>query len=849
MLPSSNTLKLNSHPGKLLLKHLENVGKYSENTVKSKVIEKFDKDIFSNISYLIGISHDFGKATTYFQKMLNDNVKSKNANHGFISSLFGYWLTKKYLNELNKYEKLWYIPIIVWVVILKHHGNIKDVGNPKEGEIAVLCDNEIDYVKKQINDIKKNNLQEIECIYKNLTENLISELRVSEFLEIFNFEDSLKSFIKRIREDAINISKKEELDYYFYLLFFYSILLDADKLDASETILPERMDVSSTWIDNYKESKYGNANTRTHIEKEREQAYREVIKQIENDVIKFENNRVLSLNLPTGCGKTLIGISFALKLRDKIKNKFNFNPRIIYCLPFLSIIDQNSKVMEDVLKTTVSEIPSNLFLIQHHLADTKYKEENNGELNIIENIHRSSLLIEGWNSEIIFTTFIQFFYGVITNRNRTARKFHNIINSIIILDEVQSIPHKYWHLIKLMLNYLTKKFNCWVILMTATQPLIFSKEDVKSLVKDKKSYFENFDRIEYKFDLKEKKFVDFKEEIFNEIIKENNKNKDIMIVLNTIGASTDMYMYLKKKLYDEYKRLVSQQCPNIEECLDTDGIYDLPELELIYLSTHILPTFRLKRIDRIKNDTKRKIIITTQLVEAGVDISVDIIYRDIAPIDSIIQTAGRCNRNNKKDKGIVNVILLKDDNGKQFSSYIYDTILMDITKEVIGEITENNNKISEKDFNTIAADKYYTKTLERTNNQNSEDLINNIKRLKFSNIYDNFKLIENDLQTITIFIETDECARHIREEMEKVLCETKSFERNGKLLKLKKEANLYIISINYTKKLESKVDRLSQIGEISDFKYVEKERLDKWYRKDIGFCLPEGETYVDYNII
>ncbi|MDI6882563.1 MAG: CRISPR-associated helicase Cas3' [Methanothermobacter sp.] len=825
----SFSFELRSHPEKKLIDHLRNVAKLSEKIVNSKSIK--NKNIFSEVAYLIGISHDFGKSTSAFQRYILNSEKSKYAHHGFISSLFGYYLVEEYLEKKDILDEFWYIPPIAWIVINKHHGNIRNI---RDEEIVKLKDqNKIETVEKQIEDIKYNHLDEVNSIYKEL---LGEDFDTQAFLNKF---DDTNVFTERIYRAVKKICKKKKMKYYFYVLFFYSILLDADKLDASGYgRIPERIEIlEKDIVDQYKENKFGKENAKG-INRLREMAYQEVNSQIKN--LSLEDDRILSINLPTGLGKTLTGFSFALGLQEKIQKKKGFRPKIIYSLPFLSIIDQNSAILAEILagrnmswdelskmekEDNVEEkIPSNLFLKHHHLADIKYKEERDSELNIIEDVNKSLLLTESWHSEIVITTFFQFFHSLVTNRNRAARKFHNIINSIIILDEIQSIPHKYWLLINKILKYLTSEFNCWIILMTATKPLIFSKEDIKELVKNRNMYFEYFDRVNFNFDLSEKDLESFKEQIFEKIV--NEKNKDIMVVLNTINSSKDVYNYLKESLSKKYG----------EEVVDENGICKFPDLELINMSTHVLPSFRLSRIDHIKKDKKRKVIITTQLIEAGVDISVDIIYRDLAPLDSIIQTAGRCNRNNEKKKGTVNIILLKDKNNRKFYKYIYDSTLIDITKGVIDKI---GTSVSEKDFTMRAANEYYHLVKERGSQQESREVIEHLTKLEFSDT-SKFQLIEKDVPTISIFVEINEEAKKIRKNMEKIL-ELKGFEKKKRLIELKKHINSFTLSINYNKRLKGKIDELNQIDKIEDFKYIPKEKLDKWYRLDVGFWPSESD--------
>jgi CRISPR-associated endonuclease/helicase Cas3 len=124
------------------------------------------------------------------------------------------------------------------------------------------------------------------------------------------------------------------------------------------------------------------------------------------------------LNVPTGTGKTLTSLSFALKLRDRLKNERNFTPRIIYALPFLSIIDQNYDVFEDVVTQGGTLKDSRLLLKHHHLADVSYKIEDKDDE--FYKADESLLLLEGWNAEIIVTTFWQYFYTLFSNKNQTA---------------------------------------------------------------------------------------------------------------------------------------------------------------------------------------------------------------------------------------------------------------------------------------------------------------------------------------------------------------------------------------------------------------------------------------------
>ncbi len=326
-------------------------------------------------------------------------------------------------------------------------------------------------------------------------------------LTLEEFFDNLDTDLYReIRKEVKDLSKDKKIANYVNIMFFYSVLLDADKLDASEIEkVPSRWEgtLDKKIVDDYKEAKFGEAEK--EINKIREEVYEDVNNSIDD---LGSNDRILSINLPTGSGKTLTALSSAFELRNRIKENEGFEPKIIYSLPFLSIIDQNSSVFREVLSDKVGydwkdvfemgdeekdellreEIPSNLLLTHHHLADVKYNEKiDENETYDYEDLLDSLLLTEGWYSEIVVSTFVQLFHSLITNKNRSARKFHNITNSIIILDEVQSIPFKYWKLVNRILTILSEKFNCWILFMTATKPLIFDEEEMIELATAKKN--------------------------------------------------------------------------------------------------------------------------------------------------------------------------------------------------------------------------------------------------------------------------------------------------------------------------------------------------------------------------
>lgn len=790
----SSYSNLYSHPSKKLETHLLNVANFSKYVIKKLNI--INKKIYADLSFLTGICHDFAKSTSFFQAKLFDKIKTEKANHGFLSAVFAYYVITNYLKKNFNENPNFNFPTIIFIVILKHHGNLPN----------------IDGANGEINKLNRNNKIALEQI-KDLKRNLNTNKSLKHFYE--KFDISLEDFLEKygdilidLEDNLEDLSYEEDINNYLLIIFFYSILLDADKMDASETKIFDRVELPQDMVDLFKKVNFGE--NYDGINRIREDAYIEVT----NNIVKHSlNDKIYSIDLPTGAGKTLTAFSAVLKLRKKINEELGFTPRIIYSLPFLSIIDQSEKVFDEIL-TLSDKVGSNVMVKHTYFADMDYNVV--GEENIGKDSAR--MLIEGWNSEIIITTFIQFFYSLISNKNRSLRKYHNMLNSIIILDEIQAIPYNYWEIVNLILKKLAHDFNSWVILMTATQPLIFSKNEIIPLVENKDYYYESFNRVNYNFNLKNTSLDEFKVNIINEI--HNEVDKDFMFVLNTIDSSKELYDYIKNHFLE-----------SCEFVIDDYGVVCFDDkIDLIYLSTNIIPKHRLNRINHIKNSNKRCIIVTTQLIEAGVDISVDIVYRDFAPIDSIIQTAGRCNRNASGDKGLINVVSLVNKKGRRYSSFIYDSILLNATRAILKEKT----LVSEKEFNMISSEDYYKYLKEYGSADDSRDLIKIIEQLYLKKIPEKFKLIDNDFEKIDIFVEIDGEASSVWNKYEEINDIENVFDKKTSFLEIKSKFYEYVISIA-VKKLGSTTLKEEWLG------FIDKTDISRKYDIETGFIVSEEE--------
>jgi CRISPR-associated endonuclease/helicase Cas3 len=768
-----------SHCGKLLEEHVANVINLAVLKLHSKSEE------LQKVNFITLFVHDIGKATNYFQEYLKASCngfrskKDKLTNHALIGGLAGLYLSDKVFD----YD---FYKILCFIIPKRHHGDLNYVFN----DLAIKEDKDI--LIKQIDSINKENFKAFVINLKNK----IIDKKFNHIIDLFDLDD-FKDFVsnksdeklKELKLSFLELEKsKLNIDSFIETVLSYSILLDADKSDAGiglDSILKlksHQVDLSANIVNSFV-SKL-NENKDLKINEIRNKAFLEVLdKQIDLD------KKIYSLTLPTGTGKTLLSLMFAFRLYEKIKEKVDYPPIIIYSLPFLSIIEQNYNVVEKVLSYYFKDrIPNSVLLKHHHLSEISYRDKEDEY-----DFDTSRVLFEGWESQLIITTFIQFFYTLLSNKNKTLRRFNKLQNAIIILDEIQSIPVKYWKVINDVFVKMAEKFTFYVILSTATQPLIF--EQTEEIIENKDYYFNSFNRYVINVDLEGKTIDDFSENLNLE------NDKSYMFILNTIGSS--------KKLFSKIKELY-------------------PNRIVEYLSTNIVPAERKRRIDNIKSDLEKGgkiILITTQLIEAGVDVDFDVVYRDFAPFDSIVQSAGRCNRNGLKDKGYVNLIKLRDDNNRYFYSYIYDSVLCSITEELIKDFSN----IEEKEIFELIS-RYYRLTKERK--VQDKELINALKSLNFDGTKDEttiskFELIKEKAYESDVFIQLNDDAVGVWKEFEEILNIPDIFERKEKFTKLKPKFYDYVISVNVK----------SNTPEIfKNFMYlVRKENIDDYYDFETGF--------------
>ncbi|WML28948.1 CRISPR-associated helicase Cas3' [Neobacillus sp. OS1-32] len=819
-----------NNPKKLLSTHLEEVYGFSKkfsNGIPIKSKYKLDVQIICEIS---AISHDFGKYTSFFQEYLEDTgLQSDLKQHSFISALFGAFLLSK-VKEDGRIT-LPFVELIIYVAILHHHGNLRLVSEDVVSKRKIMSGDPYDLmprvkvVEEQIKDIRMN-YESINQDYQPVLAlvNLDRKEIINEFfdswIEVMGNIDKQYYQCKRELKKGGGVSK----DVYYYLLLIYSILLNADKYSAANINPLTRLDIPDSLVDDFRRKEF-DTTVKEGVNGWRNNIYDTVMRKIHEQRPNFDKHSLYTLTSPTGSGKTLLSLSVACKWRNWIKEEKGYTPRIIYALPFTSIIDQNEHVIQKLLKQLPDfEENQHRYLVKHHhLTTVQYRQENK-ELPI----NQSLLLIENWESEIVVTTFIQFFYTIIGYENRALKKFHQIAGSIVILDEIQNVPVEYWPLLRESLLKMSELYNCKFILLTATQPHIFEKEMTIELLENEEvqniDFFKKMERVSLRLYNNEPGFH-FEAEEWLQLFKEKFEDgKSYLAIFNTINTSVkifkDLRSWLKTKNYKVY-----------------------------YLSTNVIPMERKNRIEtirRVKSDEKL-VVVSTQVVEAGVDLDFDIVYRDLGPIDSIIQAAGRCNRQGKLNRigklGEIRVTPIAR-NGTLESKYVYKGIHTNIAKSSLPKTV-----VSEHQFIDLIAD-YYMKLKTQKRSDESDNIIDAMRSLRFSNkgkteqsLVSDFSLIPENHTMVDTFVEIDEDASNVWERyLEKVVYEAdfkKRFEAN---LQLKSELRNYVISapIKLVKNLvDDDFEKTKMIR-------IHKDIINQYYNDDFGLIRnwEDGEVWM-----
>jgi CRISPR-associated endonuclease/helicase Cas3 len=817
---------------KKLSDHLTEVYENTEVILKETPVMSGYENAVKRICKIAAITHDFGKYTSFFQDYLEIGENNQLKQHSFISALFGSFIL--YKDQEKPQATLPYAELILYLAILHHHGNLRVVSEDVVPKRVILrgdphplftrmeiLEEQIKNIKNQLFDINQD-LQPVLSLLKLKEKNIVGEF-LDSWIDIM--DEVYKQYYQLKRKESKKESRPIIEDTYYYMLLIYSILLNADKYSAANITPPPRLHIPASLVDDYREKKF-DITTKEGTNGWRNKMYDTVMKKIDENREQLDKQHLYTLTAPTGAGKTLLSLSVACKWRNWIKESKGYIPSIIYALPFTSIIDQNELQIQKLLMQLhdFKENRHRYLVKHHHLTTIEYIKENE-ELPI----NQSLLLIENWEAEIIVTTYIQLFYTLIGHENRALKKFHQIAGSIVILDEIQNIPVEYWRLLRKVLSKMAELFSCKFILLTATQPLIFEKGETIELLEDNEiknvEFFKEMERVSLSLFVDESRCHYEVEEWVDMFLKNFEEGKSYLAIFNTIHTSLLVFK-------------------NLRSILENFGY------SVFYLSTNIIPNERKCRIEKIRLSLEKKqnvMVISTQVVEAGVDFDFDIVYRDLGPVDAIVQAAGRCNRHGFLNKygqlGEIRVTPVAR-NGQLESVMVYKGIHTNVAKNILpAESVQESGffDLIEKYYNTI-------KTLKKTDH--SYEILDAMNHLRFSkkdkteeSLVSDFCLIPDNPLMIDTFVEIDKKAEKIWKRFLREVINERDFKKRFEAnIKLKADLRKYIISapIRIVKNLADEETSKTRMIRIP------KDILDQYYNNDFGLIrsLQDGEVWM-----
>ena len=582
-----------------LVNHLEEVSRKT-GEFASKVGLKEQGEV-------IGLLHDIGKASHEFKQYIksavglinpdeDDYVDAAGLKGKVDHSTAGAQLIYRELAQNGK-EAIFAAQVLS-LCLASHHSGLIDNISPEGIDV---------YSKRMGKREEKTHADEVIGKFSDEAKTfIINRLQSKEFL---------RNLIDRFKALRSSPDSQETLLYKYGLMvrFLFSCLIDADRLNTADFEGP-----SSAKLRNY--GVYENWPTLIHRFNEfavfKPGGINEVRQKISQACYDFfgKPKGLYQLTVPTGGGKTLASLRFALHHSGKYKMD-----RIIYVLPYTTIIDQNADEIRKVLEEKDKKGKYlNRVVLEHH-SNLMPEQET----------ARQKVLSENWDAPVVLTTNVQVLEALFGSGTRGARRMHQLANSVIIFDEVQTLPVKCVQMFNTAITFLVNNCGSTVVLCTATQPLL-DKIEPKSralpitaeqqMVPNARQLFNDLKRVEV-YDKTTKVGGWTNEEIKELVGQQVVKSRSVLVVVNTKTSAREIY----------------QHCNQI--------------CKTYHLSTHMCPAHRMAVLDQVKaclHDKSPVICVSTQLIEAGVDISFGSVIRYLAGLDSIAQAAGRCNRHNEQ---------------------------------------------------------------------------------------------------------------------------------------------------------------------------------------------------------
>lgn len=619
----------------------QTVSEHSNNV--AKIASEFGEAVqMSHTAWLQGILHDAGKLCNDFTEYIHGESDAQRGeiDHSYMGAKYLFALSQ-ILCKKNAFPMD--AALLIGRTILSHHG-LHDWITEK-GE---------DYFQKRISNRKHD--KEVICALPEIVSN---ETLQKYYLESVKEYAAMQQKINELYKEMIAKGEKEKRELSgdakcvipaFYQGFLerlmQSILMDADQTDAAnfndDIVYTSPKESTAVWNDMAKRMQEKCTTFRKKTDAISCQRM-----NISDRCAAFANHdvKICRLVVPTGGGKTLSALRFAIEYSQK----HNVN-QIFYIAPFNSILEQNSDV--------IREIAGEENFLEHHSNVFSRLEENENET---EKLSDYQMRTERWDVPVIATTLVQFLNALFDGKSSSVRRMHHLCRAVIIIDEVQAIPAKCVHLFNLAMNFLAHVCGSTVVLCSATQPCLEQAEypilldEQESMTADFQVDFDAFRRTV--LHAAGKKSFSY-EEAVDFCTEQYQKNGNLLLVVNTKQAALTMFQKLKER--------------NSEFAT------------VLHLSTNMCPTHRRTVIQQMREQLAAHqplICVTTQLIEAGVDISFRCVVRSMSGLEHAAQAAGRCNRNGEYDCCSVYLIQLEEEKLAAALKQIADE--QEITKKIL----------------------------------------------------------------------------------------------------------------------------------------------------------------------
>ena len=624
---------------------------------------------YANIASMAAVLHDLGKAQQRFQKyLLNGEGHRGDVVHAWqgafavddLSLPSGHKSSARLVKE------------VLELVIPSHHGDLPDCIDDSGTKIFL---EDFSETKKKDDKYAYN---EVKSHVMELDLDLDNRLKLSSY--------DIEQMAKKIKGLKISTGCR---DFYLglFVKYIYSRLVDADRLDAAcfeKGAMYSKCSIDWRSLLNVLERNMSAFDRTSEINRIRA----EILKQCQ-EAAKRETG-IYRLNVPTGGGKTLASLDYAIRHALRQGKR-----RIIYVIPYLSITEQTSGTFRKFLE--LSE--DNGVLLEHYSSAEMYGSANEDAYGSDDyetsTEHNRKLAAERWDRPIIVTTMVQFLETVMSSHGTDLRKFHNMADSVIIFDEIQSLPTNVINLFNETVSFLSTILNSTILLCSATQPLLEKTDRTNLLLSDQPDLIS--DGLHLVERLKRT----------NIVMPNDNEDKDCVefareVVAQARGQGSCLAIVNLKR---EAREVFQALC-------DLDAEH---EFKLFHLSTSMCGRHRadvLDEISRFLSEGLPVICVSTQLIEAGVDLSFACVVRAMAGLDSILQAAGRCNRNG--EFGRIKDVFVYSLKGEQLS------MLPDIRlgKEITQQLARTHK--GEDFLSQNIMDEYYQYFLERQNPRNMD---------------------------------------------------------------------------------------------------------------------------------